>query len=136
MTVRGTVRAANDRAPQRETESLHLLQRKMLPVANSSLSCCEATLHQRSDFIAEGFFMFPTGTLHSIKKHLRLQVLFYGVPDAIRTHGLQSRSLSLYPAELRAQMVLKFASIIPRWCFSCQVFFMGEKRKGLRFLGE
>ena len=28
----------------------------------------------------------------------------YGTPDAIRTHGLQSRSLSLYPAELRAHI--------------------------------
>ena len=28
----------------------------------------------------------------------------YGTPDWIRTSGLQSRSLSLYPAELRAHM--------------------------------
>ena len=31
---------------------------------------------------------------------------FSGEPDAIRTHGLQSRSLSLYPAELRAHIKL------------------------------
>ena len=27
----------------------------------------------------------------------------FGTPDAIRTHDLQSRSLTLYPAELRAR---------------------------------
>ena len=31
-------------------------------------------------------------------------LLLFGMPDAIRTHGLQSRSLTLYPAELRAHM--------------------------------
>ena len=31
--------------------------------------------------------------------------LFYGTPDTIRTCDLQSRSLSLYPAELRARML-------------------------------
>ena len=29
-------------------------------------------------------------------------LFFYGTPDAIRTHGLWSRSPTLYPAELRA----------------------------------
>ena len=29
---------------------------------------------------------------------------FHGMPDAIRTHGLQSRSLTLYPAELRVRV--------------------------------
>ena len=29
-------------------------------------------------------------------------VVFVGTPGAIRTHGLQSRSLTLYPTELRA----------------------------------
>ena len=29
---------------------------------------------------------------------------YFGTPDWIRTSGLQSRSLSLYPAELRAHM--------------------------------
>ena len=28
----------------------------------------------------------------------------YGTPDAIRTHDLQSRSLTLYPAELQAHI--------------------------------
>ena len=32
-----------------------------------------------------------------------LSVVF-GTPDAIRTHDLQSRSLTLYPAELRARI--------------------------------
>ena len=30
-----------------------------------------------------------------------------GMPDAIRTHDLQSRSLTLYPAELRAHILIK-----------------------------
>ena len=29
---------------------------------------------------------------------------FSGTPDGIRTHDLQSRSLTLYPAELRAHL--------------------------------
>ena len=29
----------------------------------------------------------------------------YGTPDAIRTHDLQSRSLTLYPAELQAHIL-------------------------------
>ena len=29
---------------------------------------------------------------------------FFGTPDAIRTHDLQSRSLTLYPAELQAHI--------------------------------
>ena len=29
---------------------------------------------------------------------------FFGTPDAIRTHDLQSRSLTLYPTELQAHM--------------------------------
>ena len=28
----------------------------------------------------------------------------FGMPDAIRTHDLQSRSLTLYPAELQAHI--------------------------------
>ena len=35
---------------------------------------------------------------------LHLSSTHSGTPDAIRTHGLQSRSLTLYPAELRAHM--------------------------------
>ena len=31
-----------------------------------------------------------------------------GTPDAIRTHDLQSRSLTLYPAELRAHIQLTY----------------------------
>ena len=30
---------------------------------------------------------------------------FRGMPDGIRTHDLQSRSLTLYPAELRAHII-------------------------------
>lgn len=33
---------------------------------------------------------------------------FYGVPGRIRTSGLQSRSLTLYPAELQAHMQKMF----------------------------
>lgn len=39
------------------------------------------------------------------KKAPAVQILFaYGVPKRIRTFGLQSRSLTLYPAELRTLM--------------------------------
>ena len=38
-------------------------------------------------------------------KSLGFQGAFLGTPDAIRTHDLQSRSLTLYPTELRAQMM-------------------------------
>ncbi len=34
-----------------------------------------------------------------------------GTPDAIRTHDLQSRSLTLYPAELQAHIQLALLSI-------------------------
>ena len=34
-----------------------------------------------------------------------------GTPDAIRTHDLQSRSLTLYPAELQARMSSAIFSI-------------------------
>ena len=34
------------------------------------------------------------------------QDFYCGMPDAIRTHDLQSRSLTLYPAELRAHIKL------------------------------
>ena len=42
----------------------------------------------------------------------------YGTPDAIRTHDLQSRSLTLYPAELQAhpkirEKYTKFSAEIP-----------------------
>ena len=33
-----------------------------------------------------------------------IPITLYGTPDWIRTSGLQSRSLSLYPAELRARV--------------------------------
>lgn len=35
-------------------------------------------------------------------KNEELYTFFIGTPDAIRTHGLQSRSLTLYPTELQA----------------------------------
>ena len=35
-----------------------------------------------------------------------------GAPDWIRTSGLQSRSLSLYPAELRAQIYMRTAEAV------------------------
>ena len=43
----------------------------------------------------------------SVYKNAREKVLSraFGTPDAIRTHDLQSRSLTLYPAELRAHLV-------------------------------
>ena len=41
-----------------------------------------------------------------------IPVTLYGTPDWIRTSGLQSRSLSLYPTELRAHIWLFSATII------------------------
>ena len=35
------------------------------------------------------------------------QAVLHGTPGAIRTHGLWSRSPTLYPAELRAQMCIR-----------------------------
>ncbi len=48
--------------------------------------------------------------------------LFLGTPGAIRTHGLQSRSLTLYPTELRAheQLSLRQKCITIRK--QCQAF--------------
>ncbi len=38
-----------------------------------------------------------------------------GTPGAVRTHGLQSRSLTLYPAELRALNRLDYTRVA-RFC--------------------
>ena len=48
-----------------------------------------------------------TENLQDINKNREKQSSFtvIGTPDAIRTHDLQSRSLTLYPAELRAHLV-------------------------------
>ena len=42
------------------------------------------------------------------KRHFSLSknVFFSGTPDAIRTHDLQSRSLTLYPTELQAHIFI------------------------------
>ena len=47
------------------------------------------------------------------KKDTLLRVFFrVGTPDWIRTSGLQSRSLSLYPAELRAHIRLSLTALL------------------------
>lgn len=54
-----------------------------------------------------------------------------GTPDAIRTHDLQSRSLTLYPAELRAHKIESFYIITQKNKNAkvfCQ-FFMFDFRK-------
>ena len=38
-------------------------------------------------------------------KHFLRSALFFGTPDWIRTSDLQSRSLTLYPTELRAHIL-------------------------------
>ena len=45
--------------------------------------------------------------IQNINKNREKQSSFtvIGTPDAIRTHDLQSRSLTLYPAELRAHLL-------------------------------
>ena len=47
------------------------------------------------------------GFLHrkKVADFLSKSTTLFGTPDGIRTHDLQSRSLTLYPAELRAHMV-------------------------------
>ena len=40
--------------------------------------------------------------MQKIGKRIRLPI--FGTPDAIRTHDLQSRSLTLYPTELQAHI--------------------------------
>ena len=45
------------------------------------------------------------------------RVRFFGLPDRIRTYGLQSRSLSLYPAGLRVDIMHHYIIFI----FVCQV---------------
>jgi hypothetical protein len=41
-----------------------------------------------------------------------IPVILYGMPDWIRTSGLQSRSLTLYPTELRAHIWLWVSAIV------------------------
>ena len=40
------------------------------------------------------------------KQHPKGNAAFFGTPDWVRTSGLKSRSLALYPAELRAHKAL------------------------------
>ena len=69
----------------------------------------------------------PPGIFQSIRGAAAYQkaapptgVLLSGTPDWIRTSGLQSRSLSLYPTELRAHMGAELSAprqmIIPTFC--------------------
>ena len=45
------------------------------------------------------------------KKHLLSQVLFSGLPERIRTFGLQSRSLTRYPAVPRAVIFVNYTPL-------------------------
>lgn len=51
---------------------------------------------------------------------------YFGMPDAIRTHDLQSRSLTLYPTELRAHIQLIYYIGYLR-------FLQGETRKTKKY---
>ena len=42
--------------------------------------------------------------LSQLSESLLIETAPCGMPDAIRTHDLQSRSLTLYPTELQAQV--------------------------------
>ena len=42
--------------------------------------------------------------LSQLSESLLIETAPCGMPDAIRTHDLQSRSLTLYPAELQAHI--------------------------------
>lgn len=44
------------------------------------------------------------------------------MPDAIRTHDLQSRSLTLYPAELMAHEQMYYTASAARWQGDCEKF--------------
>ena len=46
----------------------------------------------------------PRTRLHAKTRKAQGFAGFDGTPGAVRTHGLQSRSLTLYPAELRAHI--------------------------------
>lgn len=52
--------------------------------------------------------------------------LLFGTPDAIRTHDLQSRSLTLYPAELRAHITpqMRGCFAIPFWDSSNIIYLL------------
>ena len=51
------------------------------------------------------------------------------MPDAIRTHDLQSRSLTLYPTELRAHIqLIQLIYYIGYFCF-----LQGERRKTKKY---
>ena len=54
--------------------------------------------------------------------------VFRGTPDWIRTSGLQSRSLSLYPAELRAHMERR-GDLSPLRLIYYTIFFGNVKKK-------
>ena len=51
-------------------------------------------------------------------KQYILERFCYGTPDAIRTHDLQSRSLTLYPAELQAHI----------WCDNCYIIAKDKEK--------
>ena len=62
----------------------------------------------------EAFPLKSRKTLINQRKNRLSAVLSFGTPGAIRTHGLQSRSLTLYPTELRARRLFCSLNIIPR----------------------
>ena len=62
---------------------------------------CSANISFLS-YYSYGENTFPSPQANFIEKSTSKEVLFDGVPDRIRTCGLKSRSLALYPAGLRA----------------------------------
>ena len=58
-------------------------------------------LERRSDEVNERWRLFGTKKRRRERYEVRDDA---GTPDAIRTHDLQSRSLTLYPAELQARI--------------------------------
>ena len=52
------------------------------------------------------------------RENPRLDSLFFGTADGIRTHDLQSRSLALYPAELQPHIRLFRQKDCPEALFS------------------
>ena len=68
----------------------------------------------------------PSLRLGSKKKELLVNKssFFFGTPDAIRTHDLQSRSLTLYPAELQAHIAFGCGGYYTLFFSLCKELFV------------
>ena len=72
--------------------------------------------HLRSKYFTAQLFHLPEGQISL--KNPRLREDFSGLPDRIRTCGLKSRSLALYPAGLRVDFFV-LPDVLRKWTFFC-----------------